>query len=175
MHACICLHHWNACVLLWQPSQPLVLLSVRPPDLNSSGLCHINTVGREKMCCCRAGLQSPSGPSVGTENGLQKQKKSGNICGMWSEACEMNQPLESPGCSSNICVAFTPRRRTITSFNYQITLNSVSAGNYKSQLQESSVHESVCSYATAWSLIPRLEWLGNIVMYVKGDSLKKYW
>lgn len=81
----------------------------------------------------------------------------------------------SPGSSSNICLACTPPRRPITFFNCQITLNSVSVGNSKSQVQEGSVHESVCSYATALSLVPRLEWLKNIGMYVKGDSLKECW
>lgn len=48
VHAHFCLHLWNACVLLWQPSQPLVLFFVRTPAFNRSGICHINTVRRQE-------------------------------------------------------------------------------------------------------------------------------
>lgn len=49
VHAHICLHLWNACVLLWQPSQSLVLFFVSAPAFNRSGLCHINTVRKEDL------------------------------------------------------------------------------------------------------------------------------
>lgn len=44
----ICLHLWDACVLLWQPSRPLVHLFVRAPAFNGSGLCHINTAADKR-------------------------------------------------------------------------------------------------------------------------------
>lgn len=49
----ICLHLWNACVFLWQRPRSLVLLFVRAPAFNSSGLCHINKrERREELSCC---------------------------------------------------------------------------------------------------------------------------
>lgn len=60
VHAHICLHLWDACVLLWQHSWSLVPFFVRGPGFNRSGLSHINTVRRKDHCTA---LYTPVGPS----------------------------------------------------------------------------------------------------------------
>lgn len=75
VHAHICLHLWNACVLLWQRSRSLVLFFVRAPAFNRSGLCHINTARREDLLWAAAlHFIHRAGPSVSQGRRRKKGK-----------------------------------------------------------------------------------------------------